>query len=33
MILLMLGVYVEIVLKRLADNSGLLDALRRAFGG
>lgn len=33
MILLMIGVYVEIVIKRLSDNSGLLDALRRALGG
>lgn len=33
MILLLLGVYVEIVLKRLTDNAGLLDALRRTFGG
>lgn len=33
MILLLLGVYVEYVLKQLTDNSGLLDALRRTFGG
>jgi type III secretion protein T len=32
-ILLMLGVYVEIVLDRLAGNRGLLDALNRVFGG
>jgi len=33
MILLMLGVYVEIVLDRLGDNRGLLRALNNAFGG
>ncbi|MGO1070896.1 type III secretion system export apparatus subunit SctT [Lysobacter sp. CA199] len=32
-ILLMLGVYVEIVLDRLAGNRGLLQALHRVFGG
>ncbi|HJR72213.1 MAG TPA: type III secretion system export apparatus subunit SctT [Luteimonas sp.] len=32
MILMLLGVYVEIVLKRLTDSAGLLDALRRTFG-
>ncbi len=32
MLLLMLGVYIEIVLDRLGDNRGLLPALQRAFG-
>lgn len=32
-ILLMLGVYVEIVLDRLSGNRGLLEALNRVFGG
>lgn len=32
-ILLMLGVYVEIVLDRLSSNRGLLEALNRVYGG
>ena len=32
-ILLMLGVFVEVVMRRLVDNSGLVNALKGAFGG
>jgi type III secretion protein T len=32
-IMLMLGVYVEIVIERLMDNRGLIESLRRTFGG
>ncbi|WP_394002237.1 type III secretion system export apparatus subunit SctT [Luteimonas sp. WGS1318] len=32
-ILLMLGVFVEVVMRRLVDNSGLINALKGAFGG
>jgi type III secretion protein T len=32
-LLLMLGVYAEIALDRMADSRGLLDAMHRAFGG
>ena len=32
-ILLMLGVFVEVVMRRLVDNSGLVNALKEAFGG
>lgn len=32
-IMLMLGVYVEIVIERLLDNRGLIESLRRTFGG
>jgi type III secretion protein T len=32
-VMLMLGVYVEIVIERLIDNRGLLETLRRTFGG
>ena len=32
-IMLMLGVYVEIVIERLIDNAGLLNTLRSVFGG
>src|SRR5688500_7819768 len=32
-IMLMLGVYVEIVIERLVDNRGLIESLRRTFGG
>lgn len=32
-VLLMLGVYVEIVLERISGNRGLIEALNKAFGG
>ena len=32
-ILLMLGVFVEVVMRRLVDNSVLVNALKGAFGG